>query len=195
MPIGLKKIATRSIHTHIFAFCSKCGTPNHYIHTISDNAEFQVLIRRGVSNEEEQRKIAEAKLDEKLIAKRAQLIKKAEAGNFKEFGCVCSNCSHIDSWSQHNASTMGTLAWFLALVSFFSLLGVLNGLVFCIALLMLALPGFICLLIINGARNKHFKKLTKTMDRRNLPIVAEDMATLRQKVEAAFPGEKIVIPQ
>ena len=183
-----------SIDAHIFAFCSKCGSPNHYVHTITEEQEFEIVFDSKTSNEAAKRKLAEPKLQEKLIASRTQFIRKVESGDYRALNCTCANCKHVDPWSQHNASGLSCFALILGAVSFLSLIGVFFGLVFCVGLLMLALPAFICMLIINGRRNKHFSDLTKTMDRRNLPIIAEDMEKLRQKVEAAFPGEEIVIP-
>ncbi len=190
-----RKTIKGSINVDVFAFCSKCGAPNHYVHTITEEEEFKFVFDSKTSNEASKRELAEPKLAQKLIASRTQFIRKVESGDYKALNCTCANCKHVDSWAQHNASGLTCFAWILGLVSVLSLIGVFFGLVFCLALLMLALPAFICMLIVNGRRNKHFRELTKAMDRRYLPIVAEDMEKLCQKVAAAFPGEEIVIPQ
>ena len=190
-----RKTIKGSINVDVFAFCSKCGAPNHYIHTITEEEEFRFVFDSKTSNEAAKRELAEPKLKEKLIASREQFIKKVEAGNFNDLDCSCAQCEHIEHWSQHNKSLASCLVPILGIVSVVGLIGTLFHSVIFLALLLLALPAFICMLIINTSRNRRYKNLTKAMDRRYLPIAAEDMEKLRQKVAAAFPGEDIVIPQ
>lgn len=78
-----RKTIKGSINVDVFAFCSKCGAPNHYVHTITEEEEFKFVFDSKTSNEASKRELAEPKLAQKLLASRTQFIRKVESGDYK----------------------------------------------------------------------------------------------------------------